>query len=118
LTHKGFLDRLRENLVVLDESIETARRMSKKKDARALQWSKNLRELIELRNTTLEKVKIHLLGRDETGASNEPPDIYISKEDGEPTDEFEHLFEKFLSRTNQSQARKSETTKRSEVNQH
>jgi len=73
---KGYLDRLRENVEALDEAIATTRAKSKSKkggDSRTvLQWTKTLRDLIELRNTTLEKVKVHLLGRDESGASNEP----------------------------------------------
>jgi hypothetical protein len=41
-----------------------------------LQWAKTLRDLVELRNTTLLNIKAHLLGRDETGATNEPDDVY------------------------------------------
>jgi hypothetical protein len=91
----GFLDRLRENLEVLDEQIQNARVMSKKKDkdANALQWTKTLRDLIELRNVTLDKIKIHLLGRDQTGASTEPPDHY----NGNSEVMFERDFQKFLS---------------------
>ena len=73
---KGYLDRLRENLDVLDEQIEHAREMSKTKDASALQWAKTLRDLVELRNTTLEKIKGHLLGRGESGVVKEPPDCW------------------------------------------
>ena len=57
----------------LDEQIATARKMSKPKGkadkALALQWAKTLRDLVELRNTTLGNIKMHLLGRDETGAA-------------------------------------------------
>lgn len=77
---KGHLDHLRENLETLDEQIENARAMNKIKKKEnshaALQWAKTLRDLVELRNTTLDKIKTHLLGRDETGAANEPDDVY------------------------------------------
>lgn len=91
---KGYLDRLRENLEVLDEQIVNARAMSRKrgKDANALQWTKTLRDLIELRNTTLDKIKIHLLGRDQTGAPVEPPDNYEINSDVE----FEREFQKVM----------------------
>lgn len=42
----------------------------------ALQWAKTLRDLVELHDTTLANIKVHLLGRDETGAANEPPGLY------------------------------------------
>jgi hypothetical protein len=90
---RGYLDRLRENVEALDEAIATARANSKAKkgsDSRtALQWAKTLRDLIELRNTTLEKVKVHLLGRDETGAPNEPDECF----DGNPEIMFERTFQ-------------------------
>jgi hypothetical protein len=90
----GYLDRLRENLVALDEAITTAQTMSKDKDNRAaLQWAKTLRDLVELRNTTLLNIKTHLLGRTETGSSNEPNDCYS----GNSKVEFERAFQKFLS---------------------
>jgi hypothetical protein len=77
----GYLDHLRENLETLDEQIANARKMStpgrKGADkAAALQWAKTLRDLVELRNTTLLNIKTHMLGRDETGATTEPPDFY------------------------------------------
>jgi len=63
----GYLDRLRENIEVLDEQIENARKMSKpnkKGDRRAaLQSAKILRDLVELRNETLDKIKVHLSER-------------------------------------------------------
>jgi hypothetical protein len=92
---KGYLDRLRENIDVLDESIANARKMSKRKgkDANALQWTKTLRDLVELRNTTLANIKVHLLGRDETGAANEPPDSW----DENPQVEYERYFRGQLS---------------------
>jgi hypothetical protein len=74
----GYLDHLRENLETLDEQIVNARKMSKKrgKDSNALQWAKTLRDLVELRETTLANIKVHMLGRDETGAATEPADYY------------------------------------------
>ena len=97
LTHfKGFLDRLRENLEVLDEQISEARKMSKsgrrRKDPASLQWTKTLRDLVQLRNETLDKIKAHMLGRDETGVVMEPPDHY----DGQPEISFERDFSKLL----------------------
>jgi len=91
----GYLDHLRENLETLDEQIVNARKMSKKKgkDSNALQWAKTLRDLVELRNTTLANIKAHLLGRDETGATNEPDDVYV----GNPQVEYERYFRKLLS---------------------
>ena len=91
----GYLDHLRENLETLDEQIVNARRMSKKKgkDSNALQWAKVLRDLVELRDTTLANIKAHLLGRDETGATNEPDDVYV----GNPQVEYERYFRSLLS---------------------
>jgi hypothetical protein len=91
----GYLDHLRENLETLDEQIVNARKMSKKKgkDSNALQWAKVLRDLVELRGTTLANIKAHLLGRDETGATNEPHDIYA----GNPQVEYERYFRSLLS---------------------
>jgi len=94
---KGYLDRLRENVETLDEAIENARVMSKAEkgaDSRtALQWAKTLRDLVELRNATLASIKVHLLGRDETGAVNEPPDSW----DENPQIMFERWFRDQLS---------------------
>jgi hypothetical protein len=88
----GYLDHLPENLEVLDEAIANARKMSKPKGkgnkAAALQWAKTLRDLVELRNTTLANIKAHLLGRDETGATNEPGDVYA----GNVQVEYEERF--------------------------
>ena len=75
----GFLDHQRESLELLDEQLRVARRMSKlkgKDKALALQWAKTLRDLVELRNTTLANIKVHLLGCDETGSPNEPSDCH------------------------------------------
>lgn len=91
----GYLDRLRENLETLDEQIVNARKMSKRKgkDSNALQWAKVLRDLVELRDTTLANIKAHLLGRDETGATNEPDDVYA----GNSQVEYERYFRSLLS---------------------
>jgi hypothetical protein len=51
-------------------------------------WAKTLRDLVELRNTTLVNIKAHLLGRDETGAPNEPEDVYGEN----PQVEYERYF--------------------------
>jgi hypothetical protein len=59
----------------------------------ALQWAKTVRDLVELRNTTLLNIKTHLLGRDESGSSNEPEDCYS----GNPEVEFERTFQNLLS---------------------
>jgi hypothetical protein len=82
---RGYLDRLRENLDTLDEEIENARVMSKSKKSGerqiALQWAKTLRDLVEMRNVTLEKIKVHLLGRNENGVANEPSDCWDGNSD-------------------------------------
>ena len=83
---------MRENLQTVDEQIANARVMSKRKDATALQWSKTLRDLVELRNVQLDKIKAHLLGRDETGAVVEPENFW----DENPDVEFERLFKRQL----------------------
>jgi hypothetical protein len=74
----GYLDRLRANLETLDSAIDDAKKMSKK-GAEGRARLKAIRDLVELRNTTLEKIKVHLLGRDETGAPNEPDDLWNSE---------------------------------------
>jgi len=81
----------------LDEAIATAQTMSKKKgkDANALQWAKCLKDLIELRNSTLTNIKTHLLGRDESGAPIEPPGH--EGYDGDNLVLFEREFQTFLS---------------------
>jgi hypothetical protein len=88
----GYLDRLRENLEVLDEAIANARKQSKLKakneKALALQYSKLLRDLVVERNVTLTAIKGVLLGRSEVGTVNEPNDVYISNEQIE----FERAF--------------------------
>jgi hypothetical protein len=86
----GYLDRLRQNLEVLDEAIERVRLVSKGKgrgeDRVALQWVKVLRDLVEQRNGTLAEIKAHLLGRDQTGAVRDPPEYYGS--------DFQIMFER------------------------
>ena len=92
---RGYLDRLRENIEVLDEAIAIARESSKAKENNnrmSLQWSKVLRELVELRNVTLINIKAHMIGRDQTGVVNEPLDHY----DGNQEVEFEREFQKFM----------------------
>lgn len=92
----GFLDHLRENLAILDEQIENARAMSKEKGTGALQWAKTLRDLIQLRNETLDKIKAHLLGRDETGAVEEPMDTF--EDDTHPLTRFERKVHAYLAK--------------------
>jgi hypothetical protein len=94
----GYLDRLRENLEVLDEQIANARKMSTPgrkgmEKAAALQWAKTLRDLVDLRNTTLEKIKAHVLGVSETGSVREPADHYS----GNSEVMFERDFARLLS---------------------
>jgi hypothetical protein len=93
---RGYLDRLRENLEVVDEAIVNARKMSKGKGkaekAAALQWAKTLRDFVELRGTTLANIKAHMNGRDETGVVHEPPDLY----DENPQVEFERCFRNLM----------------------
>jgi hypothetical protein len=89
---------LRENIEVLDEEIATARKFAKPRKGSdsqvSLQWAKTLANLVELRNTTLEKAKLHLLGRDlEFGLPREPPAVY----DRDPEISFERDFKNFLS---------------------
>lgn len=92
---KSYLDRLREHLEVLDDALEDAVKRSgaeKKDDRGRLQWMKMIRDLVELRNATLQEIKAHLLGRDETGAITEPSDHYH----GNPEVMFERDFQTFL----------------------
>ena len=78
----GYLDRLRQNLEILDEEIGKVQSMRKAKrgseDRAALQWAKLLRDLVEQRTSTLTEIKAHLLGRDQSGAVKDPPDHYVS----------------------------------------
>ncbi|MGB9022762.1 MAG: hypothetical protein WCC94_04925 [Candidatus Bathyarchaeia archaeon] len=59
----------------------------------ALQWARTLRDLVELRNQTLDRVKGHLLGRNETGAITEPENAW----DKNPQVMFERYFKRQLS---------------------
>jgi hypothetical protein len=92
----GFLDHLRENLEILDEQILNAREMSKKEDATALQWAKTLRDLVDLRNVTLEKIQAFLLGRSEVGTVEEPMDVFSS--DTHPLTCFERKMHDYLAK--------------------
>ena len=90
---KGFLARLKENVEVLDSAIDDAKKMGKK-GAEGRARLKAIRDLVELRNATLTQIKVHLLGRDETGAPAEPIDFW----DDNPEVMFERQFEAMLSR--------------------
>ncbi len=92
----GYLDRMRKNIQSLDENIEGLRNVPKAEKAGEKRARlKLLRDMIELQNMTLQAIKTHLCGRDETGAPNEPPDFYHDSND--PQVEFERSFRKFLS---------------------
>ncbi len=85
----GYLDKLGRNIQALDASIESVRKPAKGEkptDRRAR--LKLLRDLVELQNASMAAVKVHLLGRDESGASNEPSDCW----DGNDETEYERLF--------------------------
>ena len=89
----GYLDRMRKNIHVLDESIESVSKTPRnEKPAEKRARLKLLRDFVELQNAMLVAVKTHLLGRDETGASKEPPDSY----DGNDQVEFERYFKRIL----------------------
>lgn len=94
----GFLDHLRETLETLDEQISQARDMSKSKEKtdKSLQWAKTLRDLIELRNQTLDRIKAHLLGRDETGTVREP--LNFDSSDNHPLTLFERRIREYLAK--------------------
>jgi len=89
----GFLDHARQSLQILDQSIADAQQMSHVKTGRGhdnesrLEWTRELRNLIELRNSTLQSIKHHMLGRDyDTGQFSEPEDIW----------QFERDFHKYV----------------------
>jgi hypothetical protein len=88
---KGYLDRLRLSLETLDSAIDDAKAMVKT-GAEGRARLKAIRDLVELRNSTLEKIKSHLLGRDQTGAINEPGNVW----DYNAQIEYERLFASFL----------------------
>lgn len=77
---------MRDSLVALDEAIENAKTMGN--ESKNLQWSKQLLNLIQLRDVMLTEIKGHLLGRDETGAVTEPPGVW----EGSPQVEYERFF--------------------------
>ena len=92
-TLPGYLNRMRRNLESLDESIDATHKVprgEKATDKRAR--LKLLRDLIELQNASLLTVKTHLLGRDQTGAGNEPADVYGDNDQVE----FERYFKNML----------------------
>jgi hypothetical protein len=89
----GFLDHARLTLQVLDQSIADAQQMSQAKTGRGhdnesrLEWTRELRNLLELRNSTMTEIKHHMLGRDyETGQFSEPEDVW----------QFERDFHKYV----------------------
>jgi hypothetical protein len=88
---------MRENLEALDEAIDEAKAASKSRkgsDSRIrLQWTKTLRDLVELRNNTLLSIKVHLLGRGESGAPIEPEGFF----EGNVQVEFERYFQRLIS---------------------
>jgi len=87
----GFLDHLRSNLQVLDESIEDSRKVpegERPTDKRAR--LKLLRDLVELRGATLDRLKSHLLGLTETGSIKEPPTVFADQ--NFPQTLFERYF--------------------------
>ena len=90
---KGYLERLRENVEVLDSAIDDAKAMGKK-GAEGRARLKAIRDLVELRNSTLNQFKTHLLGRDETGAPNEPADYW----EDNPELMFERQFDAVMRR--------------------
>ena len=89
----GYLNRLKRNIDVLDDGIDSIQKPPKgEKPAEKRARLKLLRDLVELQNGSLTSVKVHLLGRDATGAPNEPPDHY---EDNDQI-EFERYFKNQL----------------------
>jgi hypothetical protein len=90
---RGYLDRLGENVEVLDEAIASARKPSKgEKPADKRARLKLIRDLVELRSTALLNIKAHMNGRDESGAIQEPPDVY----DYNSQIEFERYFRSLM----------------------
>lgn len=75
----GFLDRLREHLEILDEAIATSGNLAKPKQGASsrdtIQGLKILRDLVQERNATLDRIQAVLLGKDETGVTRSPKDV-------------------------------------------
>lgn len=89
----GYLDKLGRNIQALDAGIESVRKPAKGEKASDKRARlKLLRDLIELQNASMAAVKVHILGRDETGSVNEPEDHY----DEYAVWEFERNFKRFL----------------------
>jgi hypothetical protein len=85
---------LRRNVQNIDAAISEVQKAPKgEKPAEKRARLKMLRDPTELQNSTLMTVKTHLLGRDQTGAPNEPPDVYS----GNSQIEFERYFKNMLS---------------------
>jgi len=93
----GYLDRLRENVATLDETLALARKMGKSKKAgdrpAAIQALKLIRDLAEVRNATLLSIKAHILGRDETGSVKEPANVYSGNAEVMFERDFKRLLE-------------------------
>ena len=82
------------NLESLDAGIESVRSPPKgEKPSEKRARLKLLRDLIELQNETLNGIKAHLLGRDQTGAIVEPADYFR----GNQQVEYERYFKWQLS---------------------
>jgi hypothetical protein len=100
----GYLDHVRRNIDLLDESIEDVRKAPEgEKPAEKRARLKLLRDMIELQNGRLLDAKAHLLGRDDTGAVREPPNRYSSN----PQIMFERDFRNFLEPWKESDLRLS-----------
>ena len=92
----GSLDRLREHLEILDEALLTARKLARPKkgaaDRDAIQGLKILRDLVQERNATLDRIQVALLGRDEVGVPCSPQDYFTANQEVE----YERLFKRML----------------------
>ena len=90
----GYLNRMRRNLGSLDDGIESVRHVAKgEKPAEKRARLKMLRDLVELQNETLDRIKSHLLGRDPTGAIVEAENYFS----GNQQVEYERYFKSQLS---------------------
>ncbi len=91
----GFLDHLRANLAFLDQMIIDAGAILQKRTGRGhslqsqREWSEHVADLLQQRKDLLDSIKLHVLGRDQVGAMNEPsgPNAQI---------EFERKFNTLL----------------------